>query len=86
MKWLSRLLHIDVNRSLMVRVNGGDWHGAAQYGKDGENNAWGLWFHYKADESKMKLARFHQIPGTNTYLHVSETQPSYNAMLIAKVD
>ena len=29
-KRLSRLLHIDVNHSLMVRVNGGDWHGAAQ--------------------------------------------------------
>ena len=41
---------------------------------------------YKADESKMKLARFHQIPETNTYLHVSASQPSYNAMLIAKVD
>ena len=85
-KWLSRMLHIDVNHSLMVRVNGGDWHGAAQYGKDGERNAWELWFHYKADESKMKLTRFHQIPETNTYLHVSESQPSYNAMLIAKVD
>ena len=35
-KWLHRVLHIDVNTSLMVRVNGGDWHGAAQYGKGGE--------------------------------------------------
>ena len=40
-KWLGRMLHIDVGRSLMVRVNGGDWHGAAQYGKGREKNAWG---------------------------------------------
>ena len=84
-KWLSRLLHIDANHSLMVRVNGGDWHGAAQYGKDGEKNVWGLWFHYKADESKMKLTCFHQNLETNTYLHVSGAQPSYIAMLIVKV-
>ena len=79
-------MHIDVKYDLKVRVDGGPWHGSAKYGKDGLANAWELVFHYKADESKMKLARFHQIPGTNTYLHVSETQPSYNAMLIAKVD
>ena len=35
-KWLGRMMHIDVNYNLMVRVNGGPWHGAAQYGKDGE--------------------------------------------------
>ncbi len=86
-KWLGRMMHIDVNYSLMVRINGGPWHGAAQYGKDGEKNAWELWFHCKADESKMKLTRFHQIPETNTYLHLAPAgQSSYNAMLILKVD
>ena len=86
-KWLGRMMHIELTHSLMVRVNGGPWHGSATYGKDGETMAWELWYHWKGDESKKKLTRFHLIPETNTYLHLAPAgQSSYNAMLILKVD
>ena len=80
-------MDIDVNQDLQVRVNGGPWHGSAKYGHDDRADAWELTFHYKADESKMKRVRFHQVPQTQSYLHVAPAgQASYNAMLILKLD
>ena len=90
-KWIgvdrSYTMDIDVNQNLQVRVNGGPSHGSAKYGHDDRADAWELTFHYKADESKMKKVRFHQVPQTQAYLHVAPAgQASYNAMLSLKVD
>ena len=86
--WLHYPLHIDVNTSLMVSVNGGSWHGTTQYANDAEEGGrWSLTFHYAADLSKLNTTTYKQIPGTNTYLHVeSTTTYAYNCMLIAKDD
>ena len=87
-KWIGgRSMHIDVNLDLKVRVNGGPWHGSAKYGSDASGYAWELVFHFKADESRMKKVRFHQIPNTQSFLHIAPVgQSSYNAMLILEVD
>ena len=80
-------MNIDVSYDLLVRVDGVPWHGSAKYGKDGLVNAWELLFHFNADESEMKRVRFHQIPASQSYLHVAPAgQASYNAMLIPKLD
>ena len=84
--WLDRPIHIDVNTSLAVRVNGGAWHGRARYGHDGGRSVGELVLHHRADLSKLKQTRFDSIPGTNTYLHATKTNAAYNNMLIAKVD
>ena len=79
-KWIgadrSYTMDIDVRQDLTVRVNGGPWHGSAKYGHDDRADAWELTFHYKADESKMKKVRFHQVPQTQAYLHVAPGGPN----------
>ena len=83
----SYTMDIDVRQDLTVRVNGGPWHGSAKYGHDDRGDAWELTFHYKADESKMKKVRFHQVPHTHTYLHIApKGKEAYNAMLILRVN
>ena len=85
-EWLHQPLVIDINRSRMVRVNGGPWHGTAQYGHTGGvGGHWTLWFNCKADVSKLKAIKYVQIPGTNSYLHAHVGPPGYNSMLIPKV-
>jgi len=80
-------MDIDVREDLTVRCNGGPWHGSASYGHDARGDAWELTFHYKADESKMKKVRFHQVPHTHTYLHIAPAgKEAYNAMLIRRED
>ena len=90
-KWIgvdqSYTMDIDVSMDLTVRCNGGPWHGLAAYGHDDRGDAWELTFHYKADESKMKKVRFHQVPHTHTYLHIApKGKEAYNAMLILRVN
>ena len=84
--WLSSPLHLDVNELLQVSVNGGDWHGTADFYNDGEGRGcWKLTFHYKADTSLMKTTVYHQIRDTSAYLSVeSTTSNQWNSMLVLK--
>ena len=84
--WLDVPLHIDVNTSLQVSVNGSTWHGSAGYFIDGEGRGcWNLTFHYKADTSLMKTTLYRQIRGTSTYLCVESTESNqFNCMLVLK--
>ena len=86
--WLSypHQLQIDINKARMVRVNGGPWHGTAQYGHNGEGGHWTLLFHHKGDLSKLKSTIPKQILCTNTYLHTKKNNAAYNCMLIPKAD
>ena len=79
-------LEIDVNFSLQISVNGGDWHGSAAYFIDGEGrDCWNLAFNWKADTSKMKTTLYRQIRDTCTYLSIeSNSSDQYNCMLILK--
>ena len=84
-EWLHQPLVIDINRSRMVRVNGGPWHGTAQYGHTGGvGGHWTLWFNCKADVSKLKQIKYEQIPGTKTFLHATKGEADYNSILIPK--
>lgn len=84
--WLSHPLQIDVNEFLQVSVDGGDWHGSADFLKDGWGmEYWKLTFHYAADASLMKTTVYKRIPNTGTYLNIqSESTNQWNSMLIAK--
>ena len=84
--WLSYPLNIDVNELLQVSVDGGDWHGTADFYKDGEGRGcWTLSFHYKANTTLMKTTVYQQIPGTSTYLAIeSATSNQWNSMLVMK--
>ena len=78
-------LIVDISRSRMVRVNGGPWHGTAQYGHTGGvGGHWTLWFNCKADVSKLKQIKYEQIPGTKTFLHATKGEADYNSILIPK--
>ena len=84
--WLSSPLHLDVNELLQVSVDGGDWHGTADFYNDGEGRGcWTLSFHYKANTTLMKTTVYRQIPGTSTYLAIeSATSNQWNSMLVMK--
>ena len=82
---LNEPLHIDVAVSRMVRVNGGPWHGKAEYGHTGGvGGHWTLLFTCKADLSKLKSTKYMQIPGTKSFLHAKKGDVAYNSMLIPK--
>ena len=82
---LNEPLHIDVAVSRMVRVNGGFWHGKADYNHTGGvGGHWTLLFNCKADLSKMKSTKYMQIPGTKSFLHATKGDLAYNSMLIPK--
>ena len=84
-EWLHQPLVIDINKSRMVRVNGGPWHGTAQYGHTGGvGGHWTLLFNCKADLSKLKAIKYVQIPGARSFLHVKEGEAAYNSILIPK--
>ena len=84
--WLSPPLHLDVNELLQVSVDGGDWHGAADFYNDGEGRGcWKLSFHYKADTSLLKTTVYQRIQEIGTYLSIeSETSNQWNSMLIVR--
>ena len=84
--WLSYRLNIDVNELLQVSVDGGDWHGAADfYNDDDGRGCWKLSFHYKADTSLLKTTVYQRIQETGTYLSIeSETSNHWNSMLIVR--
>ena len=84
--WLSHPLQIDVNEFLQVSVDGGDWHGAADFYNDGDGRGcWKLSFHYNADTSLLKTTVYQQIQDTGTYLSIeSKTSNQWNSMLILK--
>ena len=86
--WLGHYLHIDVNHTLQVSVNGGAWHGQADFYVDGEGcNCWNLTFNWQAHEDQMKTILYMQIEKTDTYLHIeSQKNNEYNCMLIVKHD
>ena len=78
-------LHIEVSESRRLRVNGGPWHGGADYGHTrGAGGHWTLLFNCKADISKLKSTKYIQIPGTKSFLHVKKGDATYNSMLIPK--
>ena len=82
---LNELLHIEVSESRRLRVNGGPWHGGADYGHTrGAGGHWTLLFNCKADISKLKSTKYIQIPGTKSFLHVKKGDAAYNSMLIPK--
>ena len=87
--WIHQPLHIDINQARRVRVDGGPWHGEAVYGRTGSlagtGGFWTLWFHFKADENKIKATKYVQIPGTTSYLHANVGGAAWNSMLIPKV-
>ena len=78
--WLSYPLNIDVNELLQVSVDGGDWHGAADFYNDGDGRGrWKLSFHYKADTSLLKTTVYQRIEETGTCLSIeSETSNQWN--------
>ena len=79
-------LNLDVNEFLQVRVDGGDWHGAADFYNDVDGRGcWKLSFHYKADTSLLKTTVYKQIQDTGTYLSIeSKKSNQWNCMLILK--
>ena len=82
---LNEPLHIEVSESRRLRVNGGPWHGGADYGHTrGAGGHWTLLFNCKADISKLKSTKYIQIPGTKSFLHVKKGDATYNSMLIPK--
>ena len=84
--WLSHPLNIDINELLQVSVDGGDWHGTADFYNDGDGRGcWKLSFHYKADTSLLKTTVYQQIQDTGTHLSIeSKTSNQWNSMLILK--
>ena len=84
--WLKSPMSVDVHYNLMVSVNKGDWHGAAQYTHNKEVGQWKLQFNYKADPNKLKTHVFKQIPGTESYLYANPNNQNFNSILITKVD
>ena len=84
--WLSHPLQLDVNMFLQISVNGGDWHGNADFVRDEwGREAWTMTFHYSANTSLMMTTTYRRVQNTGTYLHVqSETTNQWNFMLIVK--
>ena len=86
--WLSHPWHLnlDVNELLQVSVDGGDWHGTADFYNDGDGRGcWKLSFHYNADTSLLKTTVYKQIQDTGTYLSIeSKKSNQWNSMLILK--
>jgi len=86
--WLSHPWHLDldINEFLQISVNGGNWHGTADYYNDVDGRGcWKLTFHYSANTSLMKTTVYKQIQSTCTYLSIeSETSNQWNCMLISK--
>ena len=84
--WLSHPLQLDVNMFLQISVNGGDWHGNADFVRDEwGREAWKMTFHYLANTSLMRTTTYRRVQNTGTYLHVqSETTNQWNSMLIVK--
>ena len=78
------IVHIDVNSSQQVRINGGKWHGHAVHGNDGDHCCWELLWHWNADVNNMKRQRYYQIPETFTYMHTA-VSTDYTVLLITKV-
>ena len=79
-------LNLDVNEFLQVSVDGGDWHGTADFYNDVDGRGcWKLSFHYNADTSLLKTTVYKQIQGTGAYLSIeSKTSNQWNCMLISK--
>ena len=86
--WLSHPWHLDldINEFLQISVNGGNWHGTADYYNDVDGRGcWKLTFHYSANTSLMKTTVYKQIQSTGTYLSIeSKTSNQWNCMLISK--
>ena len=84
--WLSHPLNLDVNALLQVSVDGGDWHGTADFYNDVDGRGcWKLTFHHSANTSLMKTTVYRQVHRTCTYLSIeSERSNQWNCMLISK--
>ena len=86
--WLSHPWHLDldINEFLQISVNGGNWHGTADYYNDVDGRGcWKLTFHYSANTSLMKTTVYKQVQSTCTYLSIeSKTSNQWNCMLISK--
>ena len=84
--WLSHPLQLDVNRLLQISVDGGSWHGNADFVRDEwGREAWTMTFHYSANTSSMMTTTYRRVQNTGTYLCVqSQTTNQSNFMLIEK--
>ena len=85
--WLSQQWHLDLDISecLQISVNGGTWHGTADYYTIDGRGCWKLTFHHSANTSLMKTTVYRQVHRTCTYLSIeSERSNQWNCMLISK--